>query len=137
MQPKLLKDLDYLGRDLSKVIWLDTKPDLFALQPDNGFGVAPWKGDRSDTGLVDLIPLLEAIAFNHVQDVRDVVKAYKGRDPVKAYADSESRQKKELLERWESERDGKTRPSFNFGALFGIGAVRRFEASISILVSGC
>lgn len=125
MQPQLLKDLDYLGRDLSKTVFIDTKPELFALQPDNGFGVPPWKGDRRDTGLVDLIPLLEAIAFNRVQDVRDVVRAYKGRDPVKAYAESEARQKKELLDKWEQDKQAHTGPRFNFGSLFGIGAVRR------------
>lgn len=124
INPQLIKDLDYLGRDLRKVVYLETKPSLVQLHPHNGFIVPPWNGDPADTGLVDLIPLLEAIVFNGVQDVRDVVCAYEGRDPVKAYAESEARQKKVLLDKWEQQRERRKSGWYiDFGALFGLSSV--------------
>lgn len=124
INPQLIKDLDYLGRDLRKVVYLETKPSLVQLHPQNGFIVPPWNGDPADTGLVDLIPLLEAIVFNGVQDVRDVVCAYEGRDPVKAYAESEARQKKVLLDKWEQQRERRKSGWYiDFGALFGLSSV--------------
>lgn len=121
LSPQLIKDLDYLGRDLRKVVYLETKPSLVQLHPHNGFIIPPWDGNSADSGLVDLIPLLEAIVFNGVQDVRDVVKAYEGRDPVKAYAESEARQKKVLLDKWEEQRERRKSGWYiDFGALFGL-----------------
>ncbi|EGG08043.1 uncharacterized protein MELLADRAFT_47924 [Melampsora larici-populina 98AG31] len=121
VNPQLIKDLDYLGRDLRKVVYLETKPSLVQLHPHNGFIIPPWDGNSADSGLVDLIPLLEAIVFNGVQDVRDVVRAYEGRDPVKAYAESEARQKKVLLDKWEEQRERRKSGWYiDFGALFGL-----------------
>ncbi|KAH9819595.1 HAD-like domain-containing protein [Melampsora americana] len=121
LNPQLIKDLDYLGRDLRKVVYLETKPSLVQLHPHNGFIIPPWDGKSTDSGLVDMIPLLEAIVFNGVQDVRDVVQAYEGRDPVKAYAESEARQKKVLLDKWQAQQERRKSGWYiDFGALFGL-----------------
>jgi import inner membrane translocase subunit TIM50 len=56
---KVVKDLSYLNRDLSKVILLDTKSDNAALQPDNAVIIKPWDGKSGDKGLIEMIPFLE------------------------------------------------------------------------------
>lgn len=56
---KVVKDLSFLNRDLSKVIVLDTDEAHFAAQPENGIKVSQWKGEPKDRELVGLIPFLE------------------------------------------------------------------------------
>ncbi|MBW0481754.1 hypothetical protein O181_021469 [Austropuccinia psidii MF-1] len=128
IKPQLIKDLDYLGRDLRKVVFVETDPSLVQLHPTNGFIVPKWNGEPGDHGLVDLIPLLEAIVFNGVNDVRDVAKAYQGRDPVRAYAESEARQKKELVVKWQEERERlKSGWHIDLRALFGLSPPKTDE----------
>ncbi|OAV94656.1 hypothetical protein PTTG_05142 [Puccinia triticina 1-1 BBBD Race 1] len=128
IKPQLIKDLDYLGRDLRKVVYVETDPSLVQLHPTNGFLIPKWNGDPQDTGLVDLIPLLEAIVFNAVGDVRDVARAYQGRDPVRAYAESEARQKKELLLEWHEEQEKrKSRFHIDLRQLFGLSSANANE----------
>lgn len=57
---KVVKDLSYLNRDLSKVILLDTHPEHVETHPDNAILMRPWKGDfKTGKELVGLIPFLE------------------------------------------------------------------------------
>lgn len=56
---KYVKDLSHLNRDLSKVIIMDSNPDSFSLQPENGIALKPWKGEVKDQGLLEYIPFLE------------------------------------------------------------------------------
>jgi import inner membrane translocase subunit TIM50 len=56
---KLVKDLAYLNRDLSKVVMLDTNAEHGALQPENAVTIKHWDGRPGDRGLVDMIPFLE------------------------------------------------------------------------------
>ena len=42
-----MKDLNLLGRDLSRVIYIDSKPMSFWLQPENGLCVSEFKADNS------------------------------------------------------------------------------------------
>jgi import inner membrane translocase subunit TIM50 len=56
---KVVKDLEYLNRDLQKVVMLDTDIAHGALQPDNMVGIKAWDGKPGDRGLVDMIPFLE------------------------------------------------------------------------------
>lgn len=53
------KDLNYLNRDLSKVIILDAHPEHVSLQPNNAIVLPKWDGDPRDKGLVAMIPFLE------------------------------------------------------------------------------
>lgn len=41
--------------------------------------------EQGDTVLLDLIPFLEAVVKNNVQDVRSVIKSYEGQDIATAY----------------------------------------------------
>ena len=65
-----LKDLDRLGRDISKVIIVDNVAENFMLHPDNGIFIRSWFDCKKDTALQELAPFLERIALNRPVDVR-------------------------------------------------------------------
>jgi hypothetical protein len=44
-----------------------------------------WKLESGDTGLLDLLPFLEAIVRTNVNDVREVVRSYDGQDIPTAF----------------------------------------------------
>jgi len=99
---KLVKDLSYLNRDLSKVIAIDTNPEHLYLHPDNAIIVPKWKGDMATkAGLVGLIPFLESIAIHKPEDVRPILKAYAGKDIPIEYAKKEAENAQKHLEEWE------------------------------------
>jgi len=100
---KIVKDLSYLNRDLSKVILIDTNPEHVALQPENAIVVKPWDGRPGDKGLVDLIPFLESIGIFAPPDVRPILKAYEGKDIPIEYAKREAERKRAAIEEWEKE----------------------------------
>ncbi|KAJ3500449.1 hypothetical protein NLJ89_g9792 [Agrocybe chaxingu] len=56
---KIVKDLSYLNRDLSKVVMLDTDPEHVVTHPENAIILPKWKGDPKDKNLVAMIPFLE------------------------------------------------------------------------------
>ncbi|WBW70746.1 TIM23 translocase complex subunit Tim50 [Schizosaccharomyces osmophilus] len=97
---KLIKDLSYLNRPLSKVIMVDTNPDAYSKQPDNAVSMIPWKGNPKDRELVGLIPLLEFIAIMDIQDVRPVLKSYQGKNIPLEYARREERLRSQLIADW-------------------------------------
>ncbi|SGY67663.1 BQ5605_C004g02795 [Microbotryum silenes-dioicae] len=102
-----IKDLSYLDRPLERTIILDTDPAYTQLQPTNAIHLTPWKGTRGDPTskeLVALIPFLEALAVRRVQDVRPVIQHYEGKHIPTAYAEVEAKMKKELVDKWERER---------------------------------
>ena len=72
-----VKDLSLLGRDLSKVIMIDNYSENYKLQQDNGLPIDSWTGDIYDTSLRDLIPIMNYIVENNVEDVREVIKKVK------------------------------------------------------------
>ena len=45
----------------------------------------PWKLEGGDHALLDLMPFLEAIWNAKVPDVREVIKAYEGKDVTTAF----------------------------------------------------
>ncbi len=58
-----IKDLNLLGRDLSKTIIIDNLAENFCqTTPDNGIWVQSWYDDMDDCCLALLIPLLVEIA---------------------------------------------------------------------------
>lgn len=73
-----IKDLSYLNRDLRHVIMVDTNPNSYRKQPLNGVAIRPWDGDLNDTELIDLVPFLEAIFKEDIQDVREVIRGMDG-----------------------------------------------------------
>lgn len=119
---KIVKDLSFLNRDLSKVVLLDTKPEHGMLQPENTIIIKPWKGTPGDKGLIDMIPFLESIGIFNPPDVRPIIKAYEGKNIPVEYAKREAERKQAVIEEWERDHGGVQasggKPSW-FSALFG------------------
>jgi CTD small phosphatase-like protein 2 len=65
-----IKNLSKLGRNLKRVIIIDNVWDNFKLQQKNGIYIKTWDGDKQDTALLDLIPILIALVSKKVDDVR-------------------------------------------------------------------
>ncbi|CEL58447.1 Mitochondrial import inner membrane translocase subunit TIM50 OS=Cryptococcus neoformans var, neoformans serotype D (strain JEC21 / ATCC MYA-565) GN=TIM50 PE=3 SV=1 [Rhizoctonia solani AG-1 IB] len=125
----LVKDLNYLNRDLSKVIAIDTDKSKYSENPDNAIVIPKWRADGSNgdpSGLVGLIPFLESIAIHSPPDVRPILKAYQGKDIPKTYAAVEAEQKRKVVEEWEKKRKaGGSSGNMAIGGLFGFGGATK------------
>ncbi|GAC96900.1 phosphatase [Pseudozyma hubeiensis SY62] len=122
---KLVKDLNHLNRDLSKVVVVDTNPDSFHLHPENGILVKPWKGERDDRELVGLIPFFEAIGIYNIEDVRNTIKAYSGTHIPTEHA----RRTAAIRERELAENKARVERMGKFGSVFG-GVSRSANAGL-------
>ncbi|KAG6862293.1 hypothetical protein C0995_015990 [Termitomyces sp. Mi166 len=116
---KIVKDLSYLNRDLSKVISLDTDPEHVSTHPENAIVIPKWKGDPKDNGLVAMIPFLESIAIYHPPDVRPILKAYEGKNIPLEYAKLEAEQKAKHIEEWKKKKGVQIS---SFSSLFGLSS---------------
>lgn len=67
-----LKDLNVLGRDLSKTVLVDNSPHAFGYQVDNGIPIESWFDDPHDSELLKLERFLRTL--HDVKDVRTAVK---------------------------------------------------------------
>jgi len=65
------KDLSAICSDLSSVFILDNSPGAYRAYPDNAIPIKSWFNDPSDTALLNLLPVLDALRF--VTDVRSVL----------------------------------------------------------------
>ena len=84
------KDLSAINRDLSHVVLVDKEGDQpWQPYPNNCIAVPPWDGDPDDTALLDLLPMLEALAMPDVPDVREVIKLHNPKTRKKAATGSE------------------------------------------------
>eukprot|EP00826_Nyctotherus_ovalis_P015884 TRINITY_DN14552_c0_g2_i14.p1 TRINITY_DN14552_c0_g2~~TRINITY_DN14552_c0_g2_i14.p1 ORF type:complete len:204 (+),score=41.23 TRINITY_DN14552_c0_g2_i14:372-983(+) len=57
----LVKDLNVLGRDLTKTVIIDNNPSSFAFQNENGILIRSYRGNKNDTALLCLTEILEQI----------------------------------------------------------------------------
>jgi TFIIF-interacting CTD phosphatase-like protein len=73
-EDSVYKDLDKLGRDLSKTIMVDNSPLMFKYNHTNGLFIKTWKGDEKDIQLKGLARMLIDITDIGVADVRDIIK---------------------------------------------------------------
>jgi len=80
-----VKDMGRMGRDLSKIMIIDNSPHSFAFNPENAIPCQSWFSDKSDTELMELIPVLEELSKDSVLDVREKLKELKisGLDALK------------------------------------------------------
>lgn len=80
------RDVAALNRDPSRVLLVTSDAATAAASPSNAVLVHGWGGqDAADTGLLDLLPFLEAVFRTDVPDVRAVVDAYRGKDVAVAF----------------------------------------------------
>jgi len=118
---KIVKDLSYLNRDLSKVIMLDTDPDHVSTHPENAVVLPKWNGDPKDKGLIAMIPFLESIAIYNPPDVRPILKAYEGKNVPLEYAKTEAQAKAKHIAEWNAKhKPVEAAPSFR--NLFGFAS---------------
>ncbi|PHJ25163.1 dullard family phosphatase domain-containing protein [Cystoisospora suis] len=73
------KDLGKVCSDLSKTVLIDDSPVAALYFPDNYIPIEGWCGNRADTALVDLLPLL--LALCSVRDVRAVLQLRRRSSP--------------------------------------------------------
>lgn len=65
------KDLLAICNDLSSVFILDNSPGAYRAYPDNAMPIKSWFSDPTDTALLNLLPVLDALRFT--SDVRSVL----------------------------------------------------------------
>ncbi|KAL3862097.1 hypothetical protein ACJMK2_008091 [Sinanodonta woodiana] len=65
------KDLSAIDGDLSSIFILDNSPVVYKQYPDNAIPIKSWFIDATDTALLCLLPMLDALRF--CNDVRSVL----------------------------------------------------------------
>ena len=124
---KYIKDLNYLNRDLSKVIMLEANPDAWSENPNNTIKMEPWDGDPKDKELISLIPFLEYIAAMGISDVRPVIQGFGDKHVPTEFSRREAIARAEHIKRVEEQR--KSRKSTAGGALLSALGMSRPSAS--------
>lgn len=66
-----VKDLTIVNPNLANVLIVDNSPAAYSIQPSNAIPIETWYHDQNDEELLNLLPLLHAIAFLH--DVRSLL----------------------------------------------------------------
>ncbi|AMD22279.1 HGL061Wp [Eremothecium sinecaudum] len=71
-----VKDLSIISKNLQDMIIVDNSPISYAMNVDNAIQVEGWISDPSDTGLLNLLPLLEGLQFT--TDTRNILSLKNG-----------------------------------------------------------
>ncbi|KAF9921953.1 mitochondrial inner membrane protein required for protein import, partial [Modicella reniformis] len=124
---KHVKDLSHLNRDLSKVIIMDSNPDAYSLQPENAIAMEPWTGDPNDTELIAMIPFLETLALTEIEDVRDPLAKFRGKNIPVEFAKWEEELKEQMRLQWEEEHKNKKGKGFG---MFRVGGQQQEQPPV-------
>lgn len=130
---KIVKDLSYLNRDLSKVILLDTHPEHVSSHPENAIVIPKWTGAPGDRGLIAMIPFLESIGIYKPPDVRPILQAYAGKDIPIEYAEKEAEAKSKHVEEWKTKARGLSKGGFTLSGMFGGASESRSPIPLTYL----
>ncbi|CDK25689.1 unnamed protein product [Kuraishia capsulata CBS 1993] len=68
-QGNYIKNLSQMGRPLEDLIIIDNSPASYIFHPQHSVPISSWFSDTHDSELRDLIPFLEDLSNNTVQDV--------------------------------------------------------------------
>jgi RNA polymerase II subunit A small phosphatase-like protein len=68
-QGNYIKNLSQIGRPLSDTIILDNSPASYIFHPQHAIPISSWFSDAHDNELLDIIPFLEDLAYDNVEDV--------------------------------------------------------------------
>ncbi|SCU96760.1 LANO_0E14290g1_1 [Lachancea nothofagi CBS 11611] len=68
-----IKNLSQIGRPLSDLIILDNSPASYIFHPQHAIPISSWFSDIHDNELLDIMPLLEDLAQENVQDVGKIL----------------------------------------------------------------
>lgn len=68
-----IKDLNKLGRDITKTLIIDNVEANFKLTPDNGYHIKNFEGEEEDEELIFLKKELLKLAESNVDDVRTFI----------------------------------------------------------------
>ncbi|AGO13802.1 AaceriAGL070Wp [[Ashbya] aceris (nom. inval.)] len=71
-----VKDLSIISKNLQDIIIVDNSPISYAMNVDNAIQVEGWISDPTDTGLLNLLPLLEGLRFT--TDTRNILSLKNG-----------------------------------------------------------
>jgi len=71
----ITKNIEYHTNDIKRSILVDDNILNFVYTPENGVPVLPWKGERGDTNLIDVVyPSITKIFSSTASDVRPIIK---------------------------------------------------------------
>lgn len=68
-QNNYIKNLSQIGRPLSDIIILDNSPASYLFHPQHAIPISSWFSDQHDNELPDIIPFLEDLAKENVEDI--------------------------------------------------------------------
>lgn len=91
----IVKDLNKIGRDLSRTVIIDNNPHAFQLQPKNGIYIRTWLSDPEDKALLRLSKVLEDLAQREISDIRVGLQAL--REKMMAKFNQEGKLPEEVL----------------------------------------
>jgi len=85
---KYVKDLSYLNRPLSEIVYIDFDDEYVAYHKENCIILPKFEGQEDDRELIDLIPFLDHLA-KFPGDGRKEIRRFGREDGYKKYMDQQ------------------------------------------------